>query len=117
MKEQTTKKEDIEKEEIVKVKERKKKQKADFSYEEIQEKFARTFNAVTLFLKVDVEYKSEDFEEEAKDIVRMSEKYQIIGIIITFLDPLFLVLGLLSKVKNIVKKMEERKKEDKKEVE
>lgn len=95
---------------------RKKKPKVNFGYEEMQEKLARIFNALGYFLKIDVEYNNTDFEEESKDLIRLAEKYPILANVLTFLDPLFLILGLFSKMRIMLDKVKERKEKQKEEV-
>lgn len=90
-----------------------KKDAVEFSYEELQEKFSRSFNAISYFLKSDKVYKEEDFEEEAKDLSRLAKKYPILADVLTILDPLFLVLGLFSKLRVMLENAK-KKKEDKK---
>ena len=95
---------------IAKKRGRKKKDSTvNFSFEEMQEKLARTFNGIAFLLKTDDEFKDSEFNEEAKDLVRLAEKYSILANILTFLDPLFLLLGLFSKMKIILNKVSKRK--------
>nr|APG79813.1 hypothetical protein [uncultured bacterium] len=91
--------------------------KTDFSIEELQDKFTRLFNTIAYFWKVDNSYSDSDFLEESKDLARLAKKYPIIGDILTFLDPLFLVLGLFSKLKVMLDKVKRRKDREKKEKE
>jgi len=91
--------------------------KTDFSIEELQDKFTRLFNTIAYFWKVDNNYSDGDFLEESKDLARLAKKYPIIGDILTFLDPLFLVLGLFSKLKVMLDKVKRRKDREKKEKE
>jgi len=91
--------------------------KTDFSIEELQDKFTRLFNTIAYFWKVDNNYSDGDFLEESKDLARLAKKYPIIGDILTFLDPLFLVLGLFSKLKVMLDKVKRRKDKEKKEKE
>jgi len=95
---------------------KKKDSTINFSFEEMQEKLSRSFNGLAYVLKTDDEFKDSDFTEEAKDLVRLAEKYPILANILTFLDPLFLILGLFSKMKGMLKKVQKRKETEKKEV-
>jgi len=95
---------------------KKKDSTINFSFEEMQEKLTRSFNGLAYVLKTDDEFKDSDFTEEAKDLVRLAEKYSILANILTFLDPLFLILGLFSKMKGMLKKVQKRKETEKKEV-
>jgi len=103
---------DREKEETSKRKDKAQpKKRPMFTAEELQEKFARSFNAVAFFLKLDKTYSESDFTEEAKDLIRLAEKYPVIGDVLTWLDPLFLLLGLLSKINEMVQRTQERKRQ------
>lgn len=88
---------------------KKKDSTINFSFEEMQEKLSRSFNGLAYVLKTDDEFKDSDFTEEAKDLVRLAEKYPILANVLTFLDPLFLILGLFSKMKGMLKKVSNRK--------
>jgi len=92
---------------------KKKDSTINFSFEEMQEKLSRSFNGLAYVLKTDDEFKDSDFTEEAKDLVRLAEKYPILANILTFLDPLFLLLGLFSKMKGMLKKVSKRKETEK----
>lgn len=82
----------------------KKKKGTTFALEEIQEKFTKLFDGLSYFLKIDNDYEDSDFQEESKDLIRLSQKYPLVGDILTLLDPLFLVLGLFSKLNTMFKK-------------
>ena len=88
---------------------KKKDSTINFSFEEMQEKLSRSFNGLAYVLKTDDEFRDSDFTEEAKDLVRLAEKYPILANVLTFLDPLFLILGLFSKMKGMLKKVSNRK--------
>ena len=88
---------------------RKKKTADIISYEEAQQKLARVFNGVCALLKIEKRYKEKDFAEEAKDLSRMAGKYDVVNTVLTVLDPLFLVLGLIGKATDIVAENKERK--------
>lgn len=89
----------------------KKSKKINFSIEEIQEKFVKLFGGVAYLLKIENDYEENDFYEESKDIVRLSEKYPALSHVLTILDPLFLVLGIVNKVSEMVKKVNRKKQE------
>ena len=88
---------------------RKKSSPDVISYEEAQQKLARVFNGVCTLLKIDKRYKESEFVEEAKDLSRMAQKYDIINTVLTFLDPIFLLLGLIGKGSEIAAQSKERK--------
>jgi len=77
--------------------------KTDFSVEEVQEKFSMLFNAIAFTTRVEREYNPGEFYEEAKDVTRLSQKYPVVAIVLTWLDPLFLVLNLTKKGFELVK--------------
>lgn len=110
--EKEVKKESMIEEPVKEKKEKKvKTKKESFSIEEIQEKLAVVFNAITFFFKIEKEYKPSDFLEEAKDIVRLSQKYTIIYTILIMLDPLFLILSLGKKIMEMLKIVRKQKSE------
>ena len=96
---------------------KKKKTKADFSVEEIQEKLSSLFNAFAVFMKIDKDYQPKDFLEESKDIIRLSQKYNGIAMILTLLDPVFLVLSMSKKVLEMMKLLRKRKQKEMEEYE
>lgn len=67
------------------------------SFEENQQKLCRTFNALGFFFKSKKKYAEKDFIEEAKDLTRLANKYDVINLVLTLLDPLFFLFGVLSK--------------------
>ncbi len=109
-------KKDFEKEEtsldaeetIIKKKEKKSK-KVSFNEVELQEKFVKVFNATAYFLKVEAKYTEKDFETEAKELVRLTAKTPFLASLLAILDPIFLVIGLLTKIIDIAKKVKSRK--------
>jgi len=86
--------------------------KETFSVEEIQEKLSATFNTFSFLAKIDKDYKPGDFLAEAKDIVRLSQKYAFLHTALVLLDPLFLVLSLGKKAMELVKIVRRRKTDD-----
>lgn len=90
-----------------------KKKGTTFALEEMQEKFTKLFDGVSYLLKVDNEYSDDDFQEESKDLIRLAQKYPLIGDILTLLDPLFLILGIFSKLNNMFKRSSKNKQENK----
>jgi len=103
-----------EKEEETVIKEKKektpKKIKGDYTVEEMEEKLSRLFNGSAFLLRAEITYEEKEFTQEAKDIIRLSKKYPVVNTILTFLDPLFLILGLFSKIKRLLEKLPKRKK-------
>ena len=97
------------------VKKKKYKKKVEFAVEEIQEKLSLLFNAMAAILKIDKEYKPNNFVEESKDIVRLSQKYPFISSVLSILDPLSLILNLSKKFLEILKLKQKRDKASKKE--
>lgn len=79
----------------------KKKKAPGMKVEEARAKLNLLFGGVCRVLKMDYPYQDEDFTAEAQALVRMSEKFSIVGHIITLFDPLFMALGLLAKFTRI----------------
>ena len=92
-------------------KKRGKKSKADVSYEEIQQKMSRVFNLFATLLKSKKKYSEKDFLDESKDLVRLSQKYDIVATILTILDPLFLLAGFYTKFVEMLNGREKVKKD------
>ncbi len=80
-----------------------------FNEAELQEKFVKVFNAAAYFLKVDLKYTEKDFETEAKELVRLTAKTPFLASLLTILDPIFLIIGLLTKIIDMAKKVKVRK--------
>ncbi|MBT9131453.1 MAG: hypothetical protein DDT41_01759 [candidate division WS2 bacterium] len=99
----------IEEETTIKEKRGRKPKKTTFTEEELQEKFAKTFSSAAFLLKVDCQYKEKDFQQESRELLRLASKNPILSDILTFLDPIFLLMGLMAKVFEMVKKVKERK--------
>lgn len=113
MKETLIAEEEEEKDKKTSIKEKKKKQVKggpEFAADELEYKLARAFNGAAFLLKSDITYREKDFEEEAKDLARMAKKYSILANILVFLDPLFLILGLFSKVKRMLERIPKKQK-------
>lgn len=82
------------------------------SYEELQQKLARTFNFIAFLLKSDKVFTESDFIEEAKDLTRISTKYELVNMALTFLDPLFFLFGIFAKGKEMLKDRPAKKGKD-----
>lgn len=94
-------------------KKKKKTAKADLiSFEEVQAKLTRMFNGLCVLLKLEKRYKEEDFKEESKDISRMAAKYDLVNVILTLLDPIFLILGFVGKFSEMAAEKGKKKKEE-----
>lgn len=78
------------------------KKVAAMSYEEAQINLTRLFNVASVLMKSRKKYKESDFVEEAKDLTRLAQKYDMIAMGLSMLAPLFLVLGLFSKVQEMM---------------
>ncbi len=75
----------------------------------MQEKFAKLFSSIAFLLKIEDKYTEKDFQSEAKELLRLINKNTILGNIVSFLDPLFLIVGLLAKFAEMAKKVRTRK--------
>lgn len=73
------------------------------SYEELQQKLARTFNFLSFVVKSKKSYQESDFIEEAKDLTRLAGKYELVNMGLTLLDPLFFLFGIFSKFRDMLK--------------
>ncbi|MBT9145235.1 MAG: hypothetical protein DDT42_01105 [candidate division WS2 bacterium] len=99
----------IEDETVVK---KKKGKKISINEDEMQEKFVKTFSSIAFLLKIDANYTEKDFETESKELVRLINKNQVLANIITILDPIFLIIGLMTKVIEMAKKVKIRKEQE-----
>lgn len=72
------------------------------TYEELQQKLSRTMNFISFVTKSQKSFTENDFCEEAKDLARLSVKYETVSSIISLLDPLFFLFGMVSKFKDIL---------------
>lgn len=81
----------------------------DVSFEEAQANLTRAFNAISSLVKSGKQYKESEFVEEAKDLSRLAKKYDIVNAVLTALAPLFLVLGLFTKVRELMDAREKKK--------
>ena len=89
----------------------KKKKSDQVSFEECQVKLARIFNGVCTILGMQTRYSEEDFQEEAKDLSRLASKYDTVNQILTLLDPLFLIMGLINRASTIIQERRQQKHE------
>jgi hypothetical protein len=73
------------------------------SFEELQQKLARSFNFIAFITKSNKSYRESDFIEEAKDLARIASKYELVTMGLTLLDPLFFLFGIFGKVNEMLK--------------
>jgi len=87
---------------------KKAKQKVDISFEELQVKLVKVFNFFASAVKSEKRYTEKDFLEESKDLARWGQKHEIIGYIISLLDPLFFIMGLVNKFYEVMSRREKK---------
>lgn len=91
---------------------RKKSKTEKFTSQEIAEKLHILFEGMAKILRYEYEYGPEDFEQESRALVRLTDKVPIVGQIIMFFDPILIVLGLVSKWGALRKKVEKEGKQN-----
>ncbi len=83
-----------------------------FTAQEIAEKLHILFGGMAKILRYEYEYGPEDFEQESRALVRLTDKVPIVGQIIMLFDPILIVLGLVSKWGALRKKVEREGKQN-----
>lgn len=82
----------------------KKTTKADkFSPDEVNEKFHILCSGLAKVFGAEYTFKPKDYDQEAKALVRMADKFPVVNHVLTFFDPVLLVLGLYGKITTILK--------------
>lgn len=80
-----------------KKKSRRTRRSTAFSPDELEEKLDLIFKAAAKFTHREYVYKPRDFKQEASALQRMTDKFPIVGDAIKLLDPILLLLGLVTK--------------------
>lgn len=80
------------------------KAKAGVKVDEARNKINLLFSGLARVFNREYPYTEADFTAEAQGLVRLSDKFSIIGYVITLLDPFFIGLSLVQKFLKMPKK-------------
>ncbi len=79
------------------------RQKVAFSLGEVEQKLYLIFSAVAKLTKREMTYTEQDFDSEAKGIMRLSDKFDGVYDVVMALDPLMIIVGLIIKFTGLKK--------------
>lgn len=68
-----------------------------FTVTEINEKLDIMFMTISKFFGKEYIFRPDDFEQESKAIIRLTEKFPVVGSVIEIIDPILAILGLYVK--------------------
>lgn len=88
------------------------KQNGKFTTSEICEKLNILFGGGARILGYEYNYEADHYKQEASGLIRLMEKYPALAKAVILFDPLLIILGLIGKFKNLVKKKVETKPKD-----
>ena len=71
--------------------------KIKFTVSEVKEKIFLVFAGACRITRRECEYTENDFDQEAAALIRLAEKFPVVATVLTFFDPVVLVMGIIEK--------------------